>query len=129
VDYAVVLNEGGVIRLSSGNSPQMVRGLNALVQAVVMELCSKPLSPQGGSGFVATLFSDSAGSSEAERMMATRLFNARQNILAYQRDADLPADERLADLSLLVVRVVDSGWEVDIRVANAVGESTVISPG
>lgn len=105
----------------------MVRGLDALVQAVVMELCSRPLSPQGGSGFVAGLFSDSAGSPEAEGIMATRLYNARQNILAYQREADLPNDERLTDLSLLAIRTVDNGWEVDIKVANAAGEATVVS--
>ena len=129
MDYGVVRNTDGTLILSSGNSPQMVRGMDALVQTVLIELCSKPLPPQGGSGFVAGMLESTVGDTEAAQDMSLRLRNAKQNILAYQRDANLPQDERLSDLRLLSVRPQGMGWAVDIRVTNVSGEEQIISPG
>lgn len=128
MDYGVVRNEQGSFLLESGNSPAMIRGMDALIQTVLIELCSKPLPPLGGSGFVSGLFEEPMGSSDAERILAARLRNARHNLLAYQQDASLPADEQLADLRLLEVRDGDVR-EADILIVNVAGEEAVRTLG
>jgi len=128
VDYGVVRNEQGALLLESGNSPVMVRGMDALIQTVLIELCSKPLPSQGGSGFASGLFEEPLGSTDVERILAARLRNARQNILAYQRDASLSSDEQLADLRLLSVRD-GSSREADISITSVSGLEVVRTLG
>jgi hypothetical protein len=128
VDYGVVRNEQGALLLESGNSPVMVRGMDALIQTVLIELCSKPLPSQGGSGFASGLFEEPLGSTDVERILAARLRNARQNILAYQRDASLSSDEQLADLRLLAVRD-GSSREADISITSVSGLEVVRTLG
>jgi len=128
MDYGVVRNEQGALLLESGNSPVMVRGMDALIQTVLIELCSKPLPSQGGSGFASGLFEEPLGSTDVERILAARLRNARQNILAYQRDASLSSDEQLADLRLLAVRD-GSAREADISITSVSGLEVVRTLG
>jgi hypothetical protein len=128
VDYGVVRNEQGALLLESGNSPVMIRGMDALIQTVLIELCSKPLPSQGGSGFASGLFEEPLGSTDVERILAARLRNARQNILAYQRDASLSSDEQLADLRLLAVRD-GSSREADISITSVSGLEVVRTLG
>jgi len=128
VDYGVVRNEQGALLLESGNSPVMIRGMDALIQTVLIELCSKPLPSQGGSGFASGLFEEPLGSTDVERILAARLRNARQNILAYQRDASLSSDEQLADLRLLSVRD-GSSREADISITSVSGLEVVRTLG
>jgi hypothetical protein len=128
MDYGVVRNEQGALLLESGNSPVMVRGMDALIQTVLIELCSKPLPSQGGSGFASGLFEEPLGSTDVERILAARLRNARQNILAYQRDASLSSDEQLADLRLLAVRD-GSSREADISITSVSGLEVVRTLG
>jgi len=128
MDYGVVRNEQGALLLESGNSPVMVRGMDALIQTVLIELCSKPLPSQGGSGFASGLFEEPLGSTDVERILAARLRNARQNILAYQRDASLSSDEQLADLRLLSVRD-GSSREADISITSVSGLEVVRTLG
>ena len=128
MDYGVVRNEQGALLLESGNSPVMIRGMDALIQTVLIELCSKPLPSQGGSGFASGLFEEPLGSTDVERILAARLRNARQNILAYQRDASLSSDEQLADLRLLSVRD-GSSREADISITSVSGLEVVRTLG
>lgn len=128
MDYGVVRNEQGALLLESGNSPVMIRGMDALIQTVLIELCSKPLPSQGGSGFASGLFEEPLGSTDVERILAARLRNARQNILAYQRDASLSSDEQLADLRLLAVRD-GSAREADISITSVSGLEVVRTLG
>jgi len=127
MDYGVIRISAGLIALESGESPVMLQGMDALVQAVVIELCSKPLPPHGGSGFASGLLETPLGSSDAGFIVGARLRNARQNILSAQRDQDLPPEERLADLTLLALRpnYGANSWEADIRLLNSAGQETV----
>jgi hypothetical protein len=124
VDYgAFIFESDNDILLKSGDSPRLVRGMEALMQTVLIEVLSEPGILGGGSSFQAALQSLSVGDEEATSVARRRLQVAKNNILSAQKDTDLPDDERLEELSLLDLRPDYSspGWEADILVRNVAG--------
>jgi hypothetical protein len=120
---AVTFEEDNKITLQSGDSPRSLRGMDALIQEVIIELFSDPVGTGGGSGFVAALQGTPLGSSDIGSSLNARIRTAQENIFGYQKEARLSDDRRLRSLTILAIRENQNpGWEVDIRIENVSGE-------
>jgi hypothetical protein len=120
---AVTFEEDNKITLQSGDSPRSLRGMDALIQEVIIELFSDPVGTGGGSGFVTALQGTPLGSSDIGSSLNARIRTAQENIFGYQKEARLSDDRRLRSLTILAIRENQNpGWEVDIRIENVSGE-------
>lgn len=120
---AFTFQDDNAILLESGDTPNLIRGLELLMQSVLIEILSSPGILGGGSGFQDGLQNLSVGDDEATSLARRRLQVAKRNILSAQKDADLADSERLEELQLLDLRPNYSspGWEADILVRNVEG--------
>lgn len=119
---AVTFEEDNKITLRSGDSPRSLKGMEALMQEVIIELFSDPAGTGGGSGFASSLQGTPLGSPDINSVLSSRMRAAQENIFGYQKDARLSDDRRLRSLALLDVREGGEGWEADISVENVSGE-------
>lgn len=118
---AISPREDGTVLLESGRSPKFLKGLDLLLQTVVIEICSDPLPNRGGSGFVSSLHEIPLGAQEGRSIASSRLRRAEEDILRFQRDASLADDERLQSLELIDFREGTDGWEADLRMVAVSG--------
>lgn len=100
----------------------MLRGMDLLMQAVVIELCSVE-GPNGGSGFVSALREVPYGADDIASIARSRLSAAQENLLRSQSEASLSDSERLRSLDLVGVAQVSDGWEAGVSITAVSGET------
>lgn len=118
---ALTFRADGRILLESGDTPHAIRGMESLLQSVIVEMMSDALCETGGgSGFVSALHETPLGSAVTEigSILKSRLHRVQENIFDYQKDADLSDDERLSSLRLLDVGEGSGGWEADVELVS-----------
>jgi hypothetical protein len=124
VDYGVVISdERGSISLESGDSPRLLKGIDALFQQVVIELLSSPTGYGEGSGLAEAIQTTLTGNPNAAAIFGQRVKLAEEHIQAFQQDISLSLDEQLDSLELSSVVAGDINWELEIMLTNRTGET------
>ncbi len=120
---------GGVLSFELGQDARLTRGLDFLVQMVLIELHSEPLPFGGGSGFVQAMRETFIEKDEIGRRRLNVAFGiAKANIRRYQNlDPLLEPDDRLRDMRILRTVKAQLGWEVDILIESEAGTTKNIT--
>lgn len=87
-----------ISRLASDAQPQLFAGVQKLVQQLYLEMFTDPLPNGVGSGFATAL--QGASEDTIAGIVNTGVRDLLGRMRTYQAAADLPADERLASLTV-----------------------------
>lgn len=119
------LLQPNIVREDSDWTPQLIGGIQKLVQQVYLEIVTDVLTDGVGSN----LATDATQSPRDELETTIRLgvANVLQKILQYQENIELPPDERLTDLQFLSLEDLPNNlFRAGLRLTSAAGASFVI---
>lgn len=114
-----------IVRSDGDWTPQLIGGIQKLVQQVYLEIVTDTLTDGIGSN----LATDAINSPRDELETTIRLgvANVLQKILQYQENIELPADERLTDLQFINLEELPNNlFRANLRLTSAAGTSFVI---
>lgn len=131
MDYGIFsIAASGEVTIGSGDTPQRVSGLRALVQEVLIELLSDPMPERSrGAGLASILLEAIPGEDAVVASNITTAIQAAQaHVFTNQQLANnLTPNDRLRALELIQAQRTESGWDVSVRVTNQAGETATFS--
>ncbi len=116
-----------IAKIKRGNSGLAWKGLQKLIQSVVIELFSAPLPDGTGSG-LGELFDGTirdVTSTSVQSIVAEKVEQTRINITGYQTlpGPTLTLDETLAGLSVIDVQLIEGKVLIDLDLETGAGEN------
>ena len=117
-----------MVRADGDNTPQLIGGVQKLIQQIAIEILTDTLPDGIGSNFATNL--RNANPNELELIARSGVTDLLQRMLDYQERLDLPLDEKIADLQFvsLLVDETSGAFRMVLRLITTAGDAFTLEP-